>query len=153
MCYSLEFNHSVYNLIRIGLLIIGDQSDAQNTNDIQLLERALQEYMVNLNCIKNKSKCNSDLSVNGCITETTTSPTATTTTISTANTPTKNTDSSVVVSSNSRGNRIPSVMIHTIIQKLLKVTKDSIIFLLSNQLGGDSVESMYNSLVEISKVS
>nr|CAH8841940.1 unnamed protein product [Trichobilharzia regenti] len=164
MCYSLEFNHSVYNLIRIGLLIIGDQSDAQNTNNIQLLERTLQEYMVNLNCIKNKSKCHSNLSLNGCITETTTSPTATNTTTttitstSTANTPTKDTDSNAVVlvsssSNNSRGNRIPSVMIHTIIQKLLKVTKDSIIFLLSNQLGGDSVESMYNSLVEISKVS
>ncbi|CAH8495228.1 unnamed protein product [Heterobilharzia americana] len=163
MCYSLEFNHSVYNLIRIGLLIIGERSEPQYTSNVQLLEQTLLEYVANSTNISDQP--NSDSALRGCRTGTVSPPstpslpTTTTTPIKNLNTPTNTTttssfncghEGSSSIGSNSTVTLTPA-MTHTLLQKLIKIPKDAVIFLLSNQLG-DSIESLFNKLLEISKV-
>ncbi|CAH8819778.1 unnamed protein product [Schistosoma curassoni] len=160
ICYSLKFTHSVYSLIRIGLLILGNYQKTQSINDIHWLEQTLLEYIVTTKVTKEKSNSSPNSSPQRCQTMSTNLSdnfnTTTTTTltdvfncINIGNSNSNSSSSSNNVSSSVIPIDAPS-MIHTLIDKLLNITKESIIFFVSNQLG-DSVEDLFNSLVKISQ--
>ncbi|CAH8474807.1 unnamed protein product [Schistosoma turkestanicum] len=163
ICYALKFTHSMYNLLRIGLLILGNDQEAQSIGNIDLLEQALLEYLVTSTDINKKSDSNLNLSSQSCqtlnINHSHSSTTTTTTTTSVhsdvLNCSNMSNSSSSSSSSNSSSNDNISIdtlssMIHILIEKLLNLTKDSIIFSVSNQLG-DSVEELFHSLIKISR--
>ncbi|CAI2725998.1 unnamed protein product [Schistosoma spindalis] len=156
ICYSLKFNHSVYSLIRIGLLILGNYQKTQTINDIQWLEQTLLEYMIISEETSEKSNSSPNSSPKNCQTMSTNLSDNLNTTTTTTRTDVfncSNIDNSHGSSKNISSSVIPidaPSMIHTIIDKLLNITKESIIFFVSNQLG-DSVEDLFNSLIKISQ--
>ncbi|CAH8501955.1 unnamed protein product [Schistosoma margrebowiei] len=160
ICYSLKFTHSVYSLIRIGLLMLGNYQKTQPINDIQWLEQTLLEYIVTSEGTNEKSNSNPNSLPQSCQTMSTNLSDNLNTTTTTTRTDVfncSNIGNSNSNSSSSSNNVSSSVipidapsMIHTLIDKLLNITKESIIFFVSNQLG-DSVEDLFNSLVKISQ--
>ncbi|CAH8503715.1 unnamed protein product [Schistosoma rodhaini] len=165
ICYSLKFTHSIYSLIRIGLLLLSNDKKTQPINDIHWLEQILLEYMVTLGETSEKSNSSPNSSLQSCQTMSTNLSdnlnTTTTTTCTNVfncsnignNSSSNNNNSSNNVSNSNSSTVIPinaPSMIHTLINKLLNITKESIIFFVSNQLG-NSVEDLFNNLVKISQ--
>ncbi|CAH8492895.1 unnamed protein product [Schistosoma mattheei] len=159
ICYSLKFTHSVYSLIRIGLLILGNYQKTQSINDIHWLEQTLLEYIVTSEGTNEKSNSSPNSSPQSCQTMSTNLSDNLNTTTTTTRTDVfncsniGNSNGSSSSSNNVSSSVIPidtPSMIHTLIDKLLNITKESIIFFVSNQLG-DSVEDLFNSLVKISQ--
>ncbi|CAH8496145.1 unnamed protein product [Schistosoma intercalatum] len=159
ICYSLKFTHTVYSLIRIGLLILGNYQKTQPINDIHWLEQILLEYIVTPEGTNEKSNFSPNSSPQSCQTMSTNLSDNLNTTTTTTRTNVfncsniGNSNSSSSSSNNVSSSVIPidaPSMIHTLIDKLLNITKESILFFVSNQLG-DSVEDLFNSLVKISQ--
>ncbi|CAH8535243.1 unnamed protein product [Schistosoma rodhaini] len=167
ICYSLKFTRSIYSLIRIGLLLLSNNKKTQPINDIHWLEQILLEYMVTLEETSEKSNSDPNSSSQSCQTmsinlsdnlNTTTTTTCTDvfncSNIGNNSSSNNNNSSNNVSNSNSSSSTVISIntpsMIHTLINKLLNITKESIIFFVSNQLG-NSVEDLFNNLVKISQ--
>lgn len=138
----------------------GNYQKTQSINDIHWLEQTLLEYIVTPEGTNEKSNSSPNSSPQRCQTMSTNLSdnfnTTTTTTrtdvfncINIGNSNSNSSSSSNNVSSSVIPIDAPS-MIHTLIDKLLNITKESIIFFVSNQLG-DSVEDLFNSLVKISQ--